>query len=164
MMNTAREDVLEVLARYGRAVDARDATTVASLFTEDGREILRHDGVGTANIAAEFVGRDQIAAAARDVVGPLPPRVATHHTTHDHIVRIDGDTATIAAHFMVHQVRGAMPPDAGWPSGASGGQGEIVLSEMGHYQVALIRSAGTWHIALNEVTLDLPLPLAPEPV
>jgi hypothetical protein len=164
MMNTAREDVLEVLARYGRAVDARNATTVASLFTEDGREILRHDGVGTANIAAEFVGRDQIAAAVRDVVGPLPPRVATHHTTHDHIVCIDGDTATIAAHFMVHEVRGAMPPDGGWPSGASGGQGEIVLSEMGHYQVALIRSAGTWHIALNEVTLDLPLPLAPEPV
>ena len=103
-MNSAREDVLEVLARYGRAVDARDATTVASLFTEDGREILRHDGVGTAKIAAEFVGRDQIAAAVRDVVGPLPPRVATHHTTHDHIVRIDGDTATVRG---VEKLKGA---------------------------------------------------------
>jgi hypothetical protein len=102
-------------------------------------------------------------APVPDVVGPLPPRAA-HHTTHDHIVRVDGDTATIEAHLMVHEVRGATPPDRGWPSGASGGRGEIVLSEMDHYRVALIRSAGTWRIAINEVTLDLPLPLTPEPV
>ena len=162
-MNNTRDDILEVLARYARAVDARDAAAVADVFAEHGREILRHDGVETATVVLELVGRDEIAAAVRDVVGPLPPRVATHHTTHDHIVRVDGDTATIDAQFMVHEARGAVRPDDGWPAHASGGQGEIVVAEIGHYRMTLTRIDGTWRIVVNDVTLDLPRALPTEP-
>lgn len=162
-MNNTRDDILEVLARYARAVDARDAAAVADVFAEHGREILRDDGVETATVVLELVGRDEIAAAVRDVLGPLPPRVATHHTTHDHIVRVDGDTATIDAQFMVHEARGAFRPDGGWPAHASGGQGEIVVTEIGHYRTTLTRINGTWRIVVNDVTLDLPLALPTEP-
>src|SRR6202051_1560338 len=44
---------------------------------------------------------------------PHPAHGWSHHTTHDHIIEVDGDNATIDAQFVVFEVRGKERPHTG---------------------------------------------------
>ena len=112
--------VQQVLARYVRGTDARDGAAVAAVFTEDGRVEISYNNSGKSEPLGELVGRDAIAAAVSQMMKPHPARGWSHHTTHDHIIDVNGDDATLDAQFVVFEVRGKERPAAGWPGGGLG--------------------------------------------
>src|ERR1700688_1990353 len=91
----------QVLAKYVRGVDARDGAAVAALFTETGRVEISYNNSGRLEPLGELVGKDAIAAAGSQMMQPQPAHGWSHHTTHDQIIEVDGDNATIAAKFVV---------------------------------------------------------------
>jgi uncharacterized protein (TIGR02246 family) len=97
--------VQQVLARYVRGTDARDGAAVAAVFTEDGRVEISYNNSGKPEPLGELVGREAIAAAVSQMMKPHPWRGWSHHTTHDHIIDVNGDDATLDAQFVVFEVR-----------------------------------------------------------
>ncbi|MCF7545887.1 nuclear transport factor 2 family protein, partial [Pseudomonas petrae] len=85
-----------------------------------------------------------------------PARGWSHHTTHDPIIEVTGDEATLDAQFIVYNTVGFEQPAAGWPQGAVGAQGRVEPIEAGYYQSTLKRVNGRWKIAVHRITLDLP--------
>ena len=83
--------VQQVLARYVRGTDARDGVAVAAVFTEDGRVEVSYNNSGKSEPLGVLVGRDAIAAAVSQMMKPHSARGWSHHTTHDHIIEVDGD-------------------------------------------------------------------------
>ena len=114
--------VQQVLAKYVRGVDTRDGAAVAAVFTEDGRVEISYNNSGKREPLGELVGRETIAAAVSQMMKPHPARGWSHHTTHDHIIDVNGDDATLDAQFVVFEVRGKERPATGWPEGAFGAQ------------------------------------------
>jgi hypothetical protein len=148
--------VQEVLARYVRAVDARNADGVAELYVEDGAEILSYNRAGTPERIAAFTGSRAIRDAVANILPPHPALGWAHHATFDPIIAIDDVTASLHAQFVVFEVRGTERPTDGWPPGVSGGQGTITPIESGYYQISLQRTADGWKITENHTILDLP--------
>lgn len=115
---------------YMVAVDAGDIDTVIETWHEDG--VLEWVG-GVEN------GRDEIYAAMSNfggaaVMGSLPPdatsRPRTRHQIINHVVNVDGDTATTIAYWFA------------MTNNTSHGQIEILY--MGHYEDELVREDGRW--------------------
>jgi ketosteroid isomerase-like protein len=152
--------VREVMARYVRAADRRDSDAMAALFTEDGRVEILYDKNGPEIMLGVLEGREAIAAAVRNMMAPHAPRAWSHHTTHDLIVEINGDRATLDAQFIVFSVQGEEKPVSGWPSGAQGAQGVITPIESGYYRPELKKSADGWRIARLRIHHDLPMAFA----
>lgn len=149
--------VQQVLARYVRATDARDGAAVAALFTENGRVEIAYSDVGNVEPVGQLVGQQAISAAVSHMMKPHPARGWSHHTTHDPIIQIDGDTATLDAQFIVFEVRGKERPVTGWPEGAFGAQGSVTAIEAGYYRPLLRRIDGDWKIDTLQIVMDLPL-------
>jgi hypothetical protein len=148
--------VQQVLARYVRGTDARDGSAVAAVFTEAGRIEISYNNSGKLEPLGELVGRETIAAAVSQMMKPHPPRGWSHHTTHDHIIDINGDDATLDAQFVVFEVRGKERPAAGWPEGAFWAQGTVQPIEAGYYRPILRRVDGVWKITTMRITLNIP--------
>ena len=149
--------VQQVLARYVRGTDARDGAAVAAVFTEDGRVEVSYNNSGKSEPLGVLVGRDAIAAAVSQMMIPHPARGWSHHTTHDHIIEVDGDNATLDAQFVVFEVRGKERPATGWPEGAVGVQGTVTPIESGYYRPVLRRVDGAWKINTLRIVHTLPL-------
>ena len=149
--------VQQVLARYVRGTDARDGAAVAAVFTEDGRVEVSYNNSGKSEPLGVLVGRDAIAAAVSQMMIPHPARGWSHHTTHDHIVDVNGDDATLDAQFVVFEVQGKKRPVAGWPEGVSGAQGTVQPIEAGYYRPILRRVDGAWKINTLRIVHTLPL-------
>jgi hypothetical protein len=156
--------VQEVLARYVRAVDARNADDVADLYFPDGAEVLSYNRAGTPERIAAFTGSQSIRDAVANILPPHPALGWAHHATFDPIIAIDSesDTASLRAQFIVFEVRGLQRPTDGWPPTASGGQGTITPIESGYYRISLRRTPAGWKVTENHTILDLP-PALPEP-
>jgi ketosteroid isomerase-like protein len=152
-----KRDVQEVLARYARAADRRDGDAMASLFIDDGVVEIYYNNAGVPEKIAELKGAQAIGAATAGMMKPHPPRGWSHHTTHDHIINVDGDQAKIDAQFVVFNTVGDPRPESGWPAGAAGAQGTITPIESGYYRPWLRRVDGTWKIAHHEIVLDQPM-------
>jgi hypothetical protein len=148
--------VQEILARYVRAVDARHADNVAALYAPQGVERFSYNRAGVHEQLAVFTGSQAIRDAVSSLLAPHPLLGWTRHATFDPIVAVQGDTASIDAQFVVLEVRGARRPAAGWPIGASGGQGTIAPIESGCYQISLERTVDGWKMIENHTILDLP--------
>lgn len=148
--------IQEVLARYARAVDARDGEAVAELYEPEGRERLSYNRRGSAEPIAAFEGSEAIRNAVATVLPAHPPLGWAHHTTFDPIIVVDGDTADLDAQFVVYSVQGDERPASGWPPGATGGQGRILPVEAGYYHLKLRRATDGWKIVDNHTILDLP--------
>jgi SnoaL-like domain len=103
-----------------------------------------------------LVGRETIAAAVSQMMKPHPSRGWSHHTTHDHIIDVNGDDATLDAQFVVFEVRGKERPAAGWPEGAFGAQGTVQPIEAGYYRPILRRVDGVWEITTMRITHNIP--------
>ncbi|MDX6216537.1 MAG: hypothetical protein QOG99_2121 [Frankiales bacterium] len=148
--------VQEVLAKYARAVDARDAGAVAERYEPTGRERLSYNRSGTPEPIAEFEGAEAIRHAVATILPAHPHLGWAHHTTFDPIIVVDGDTAELDAQFVVYSVQGDERPVSGWPLGATGGQGRIRPVESGYYHLTLRRATDGWKIVDNHTILDLP--------
>jgi ketosteroid isomerase-like protein len=132
-----------VLARYCRAVDARDGAAVAALYTEDGREVLSYNRSGKPEFLASFDGAAAIEDAVSTVMAPHPPLGWGHHVTSDHIIDVDGDQSTLDAQFIVYA--------------ADGAAGTITATLSGYYRIQLRRDEYGWRMSKNEIIIDLPL-------
>jgi hypothetical protein len=149
--------VQQVLAKYVRGVDTRDGAAVAALFTDTGRVEISYNNSGKSEPLGELVGRDAIAAAMSQMMIPHPARGLSHHTTHDHIIDVNGDDATLDAQFVVFEVRGKERPATGCPEGAFGAQGTVQPIEAGYYQPILRRVDGAWKIDRLRIVHTLPM-------
>ncbi|MFF3749325.1 nuclear transport factor 2 family protein [Streptomyces sp. NPDC002018] len=150
-------DVQQVLARYVRAADHRDGQALAALFEAEGTVEIYYNNAGIPEKIAELIGAEAIGGAVVGMMAPHPPRGWSHHTTHDHLIEIDGDHATLDAQFVVFNTVGKERPDGGWPDGASGAQGTITPIESGYYRPRLRRTDGEWKIYLHRIVLDQPM-------
>jgi hypothetical protein len=147
--------IQEVLARYVRAADHRDGAAMSKLFLPEGKVEMFYNKAGTPVPMGELVGQAAIGAAVTTMMKPHPPRGWSHHTTHDPIIEVDGDTATLDAQFVVYDIVGTEKPEGGWPEGASGSQGTIVPIESGYYRPNLKKVDGRWMLAQHRIYLDL---------
>jgi SnoaL-like domain len=155
-MSNERE-IQQVLARYVRAADHRNGAAMSELFLPEGKVEIFHNHAGTPELLGELVGPQAIGAAVTAMMKPHPPRGWSHHTTHDPIIEVKGDTATLDAQFVVFNVVGAAKPDGGWPAGAQGAQGTITPIETGYYRPILKKVDGRWMMAHHRIYLDLPM-------
>lgn len=149
--------VEEVLARYVRAADSRDGAAMSALFESDGSVEIVHNDSGEQRPVAELQGAEAIGQAVAGMLAPHPPHGWSHHTTSNHIVDVDGDTATIDAQFIVFNAVGAVRPADGWPAGASGLQGTVTPIESGYYRPTLRRVDGVWRLRRMSIALDMPI-------
>ena len=154
-MSDERE-VQEVMARYVRAADYRDGAAMSDIFLPDGKSGIFYHTAGTPELLGELVGAEAIGAAVTKLMKPHPPRGWSHHTTHDLIIEVKGDTATLDAQFVVFNVVGAERPEGGWPEGAFGAQGTITPIESGYYRPILKKVDGRWMMTDLRIYHDLP--------
>jgi hypothetical protein len=149
--------VQQVLARYVRAADHRDGNALAELFEDDGTVEISYNNGGVPEKVAELAGAAAIGQAVAGMMSPHPPRGWSHHTTHDHIIEVDGDEASLDAQFVVFNTVGAERPEGGWPAGASGAQGSITPIESGYYRPSMHRVGREWKIRRMRIVLDQPM-------
>jgi hypothetical protein len=146
-MSEERE-VQQVLAKYVRGSDARDGAAVAAQFTELGRVEISYNNSDRLEPVGELVGQEAIADAVSQMMRPHPAHGWSHHTTHDHIIEVDG---------VVFEVRGKERPATGWPEDAFGVQGTVTPIEAGYYRPILRRVDGIWKIDTLRIVMNLPL-------
>lgn len=119
---------------------------MASLFASQGRvEISCRTADGMTSLGS-LVGREAIAEAVTRRMKPHGPGGWSHHTTHDHLVDIQGDAARLDAQFVVFDVRGP----------TSDARGSITPIEAGYYLLARRRTSDGWLIETNRIEHDLP--------
>lgn len=121
------------------------------------REYFSLGNSGKVEPVGELVGQEAIATAVSQMMRPHPVRGSSHHTTHDYIIEVNGDNATIDAQFVVFEVRGKERPATGWPEGAFGAQGTVTPIESGYYRPILRRVDGIWKIDTLRIVTNLPL-------
>lgn len=148
--------VQQMLARYVRAVDRRDPAALSQLFAEHAQVEIFYSNSGVLNKLGELHGASTIGQAVAGMMAPHPPRGSSHHTTHDPLIEVTGDHASIDVQFIVFNTLGAEPPAEGWPPTAFGTQGTVTPIEAGYYQSSLVRNADGWKIAHHRILLDLP--------
>ena len=154
-MSDERE-IQEVLGQYVRATDQRDGAAMSNIFLPEGRSEIFYNNAGTPELLGELVGAKAIGAAVTTMMRPHPPRGWSHHTTHDAIIEVKGDTATLDVHFVMFNVVGKEKPEGGWPAGAFGAQGTITPIESGYYRPILKKVDGRWMMAHLRIYHDIP--------
>lgn len=147
--------VQQVLALYTRAVDARDGTALSKLFIEDGRVEVYYVNNGVPEQLFILSGRSEIANAISNLMKPHPVNGWSHHTTHDHILSINGLDATIDAQFIRFDSIAATRPENGWPSGTLGIMGTVTPTESGYYRPSLRKINHEWKITIHRIYHDL---------
>jgi SnoaL-like domain len=155
-MSDERE-IQQVFARYVRAADDRNGAAMSAIFLPDGKVEIFYNNAGTPELIGELAGQAAIGEAMTTMMTPHPPRGWSHHTTHDPIVEVHGDTGTLDVQFVVFNVVGDEKPQSGWPEGAAGAQGTITPIESGYYRPILQKVAGRWMMAHHRIYHDLPM-------
>lgn len=126
---TDREALIERLAEFAAAIDARDWETIETLFTPDAHG-YRVDG-----------GPGPIIADMQAHLGGVGP---TQHLLGNHRVRVDGDSARTLTYARIHHV-GAGP--------MSGSFWEC----MGEYDDRWVRTERGWQICRRSLTIRISL-------
>ncbi|MBS1181238.1 MAG: nuclear transport factor 2 family protein [Proteobacteria bacterium] len=153
------QHVSEVLAHYVRAADRRDGRAMSALFLPEAEVVINYVNAGMTERIGVLNGPDAIGDAVATMMKPHPPMGWSHHTTQDHLIYIDGDTATIDAQFVVFNTLGTPRPAGGWPPGILGLQGTVTPIEAGYYRTELRRVDGQWLIRRHQIDHDLPMAL-----
>lgn len=152
---SAERSVQQVLAQYTRAVDALDGETLSRLFKVDGRVEVYYVNAGVPEQLFILSGRDEISNAISNLMKPHPPGGWSHHTTHDHLISVREETATIDAQFIRFDSLAASKPDTGWPSGTVGLMGTVTPTESGYYRATMQLLGGEWKISIHRIYHDL---------
>jgi hypothetical protein len=132
---------------------------MSALFLPEAEVVINYVNAGTTERIGVLNGSDSIGNAVATMMNPHPPMGWSHHTTHDHLIEVDGDTATIDAQFVVFNTRGAARRAGGWPPGVLGLQGTVTPIEAGYYRTVLRRVDGRWLILRHQIDHDLPMAL-----
>lgn len=115
---------------YMAAVDAGDIDTVMETWAEDG--VL--DWVGGVEHGKEEIHEAMANFGGAGIMGSLPAdateRPRTRHQIINHVINVDGDTATSFAYWFAMTNRTT--------------HGQIELLYMGHYEDELARIDGEW--------------------
>ncbi len=147
--------VQQVLAQYVRAADALDGEKLSNLFTADGKvEIYDFNG-GNPKQLFILSGKHEIANAISNLMKAHPAKGWSHHTTHDHIISINGDEAEMDAQFIRFDSVGAVRPKSGWPTGTLGLMGSVTPTESGYYKPSLKKINGEWKMTTHRIYHDL---------
>ncbi|HEX9151735.1 MAG TPA: nuclear transport factor 2 family protein, partial [Flavobacterium sp.] len=117
--------IQQVLAQYVRAADALDGETISNLFTNDGKVEIYDFNSGMPTALFVLNGKAEIANAISNLMKPHPKKGWSHHTTHDHIITVNGEAAEMDAQFIRFDSVGASRPESGWPSGTVGLMGSV---------------------------------------
>lgn len=143
-------DVQEVMARYVRAADRGDGKALSGLFMPDGCVELFTDQGGRPVPVGKLDGHARIASGLAGSEDRNRQEGWRHHATHDAIVSMHGDKATIDVGFIVHgHVRGD-----GLAGIAADGRAtmRIVVIDAGFYHANLKRHDGAWRISALRIT------------
>jgi ketosteroid isomerase-like protein len=87
--------VIDTVVAYATAVDTRDWTLFESLFTPDAA--WEYEAAGE-----RHTGPDRITGRVRPSIDRLD---ATQHLLTNHVVAVDGDTATHTCYFLAQHIR-----------------------------------------------------------
>ncbi len=134
-----RQEILDLMYRYGMAVDHCDEAMYRSVFTAD----ARIDYTDSGGIV------DHVDAVTPWVLGALAGFAGLQHNMTNHFVELDGDTARACTYFVAHHTAVV---DAAH---------EALVTVGGFYQDRLLRTADGWRIAERVelgVWLDGPWP------
>lgn len=148
--------VSEILSRYTRAADNRDAHAMSVLFAADAVVEVFNRGDGEYTKVSQIHGAETIGNAVAGLMAPHPPRGWSHHTTFDHIITVEGDEASLDAQFIVYNTVGAARPAGGWPKDMLGAQGTIIPIEVGYYRPQQRRVDAAWKIVHHQILHDIP--------
>jgi hypothetical protein len=91
-----RDDVVELMVRYGAGIDRKDWALFRRCFTTDVHAV--YEGFG------EFHGYEALEAFVRPSVEPLD---ATQHLLTNFLVQLDGDKATFQCYVQAQHIRNA---------------------------------------------------------
>lgn len=152
---SAERAVQQVLAQYTRAVDALNGEALSKLFAEDGRVEVYYVNAGVPEQLFVLSGRAAIANAISNLMKPHPAGGWSHHTTHDHIISISDDQASLDAQFIRFDSLATVKPENGWPSGTIGLMGTVTPTESGYYRPSLQKINGEWKITIHRIYHDL---------
>ena len=152
--------VQQVLARYTRAADQLNGKAISDLFVPDGKVEVYYVNRGNREFLFVLSGHAEIENAMSNLMKPHPDRGWSHHTTHDPIIEVNGDHATIDAQFIRFDSVGDSRPVNGWPEGTLGLMGKVTPTESGYYQPTLQKIHGEWKIVtlviLHDLTFAIP--------
>lgn len=147
--------IQQVLAQYVRAADALDGETISNLFTNDGKVEIYDFNSGMPTALFVLNGKAEIANAISNLMKPHPKKGWSHHTTHDHIITVNGEAAEMDAQFIRFDSVGTSRPESGWPSGTVGLMGSVTPTESGYYKPSLKNINGEWKITIHRIYHDL---------
>lgn len=128
--------IAELLHAYAQAVDRRDATGAAALFTLDGELVVWSEPA--AESPPILKGRDQIARA----LAGLDRYRATFHEISSHTIELEHDTATGRTACVAHHV-----------SGSDSEERDRVWYL--NYTDTFEREPGGWRIARRELRVEI---------
>lgn len=157
MTMTDEASLLNVLGRYTRAHDQRDAYAMAALFTPEATIEIVDAVNGADQPLGRLEGRDAISVAVRQMMTPHQDRAWSQNVVNAPVISIEGDHAVMDAQFMVFSILAVEVPAGGWPTGTFGAQGRIVPIEAGQYRLAMRRSTNGWDIAAMRIEHRLPM-------
>lgn len=127
------EEVRRLLLDYCRAMDAKDLAACSELFAQDGELVVPHAAPrGPEAIRAVLEGMRGSHIAAEPG--------GDFHISTNHIINVDGDTATSTSFFLY-----AIPGDDGSPE----------TPGFGHYEDVLCRENGRWRFLSRKVLPDI---------
>lgn len=122
-----RLDILEVAARYCRALDRGDAEALEAVFTED--------AVWESSARGQRRGRQAIVDEFRGRAGQAHTR---KHWTSNPVIEGDGSEASLTLDLLVLHLDG----------------GDVRPGTSGVYEDRLRREAAGWRIAYRKITVD----------
>lgn len=128
-----RQDITDVITRFGVAIDAKNWVEVAALFHDDAVCILP--------VGNPFVGRAailKILRAALDACGP------THHLFSNHLVTVAGDTARASCYVRIYH-------------SGSGDMEDKFEETLGTFQLELTRLKSEWQFTKFEERVQIML-------
>jgi hypothetical protein len=96
--STPRDDVVELMVRYGVAIDRKDWAGFRACFTPDVEAV--YEGFGT------YHGHDELEGFVRPAVTSLD---ATQHLFSNFLVQLDGDSAQFQCYVQATHVKLATP-------------------------------------------------------
>lgn len=97
-MTSDRDHVVELMIRYGVALDRRDWSMFRACFTPD--IVAVYEGFGT------YEGHDALEGFVRPSVEPLD---ATQHLFANFLVQLDGDGASFQCYVQAQHVKQDLP-------------------------------------------------------
>ena len=127
-----RQAHIDLFNHYAHALDGRNWGALADLFTEDASfSFARSLGFGAGETDKALIeGRDQLVGMIR---GSIESLSATHHLLSNHVVDVDGGTASASCYFRAYH--------AGKDERA-----HLFEESLGRFDIATVRLPSGWKI------------------